>query len=116
VLRTLGIAVLRTLGIYAVAAIGEIAGCYAVWVWLRRSGSPLWLIPAALCLVVFAVALTRIDAAFAGRAFAAYGGVYIVMSLVWLVVVERGALTRWDVAGAALCLAGVCVIVAGARG
>jgi small multidrug resistance family-3 protein len=105
----------RSLVLYILAALAEIGGCFAVWTWLRLAGSPWWIVPGAVCLGLFAVALTRIDVALAGRAFAAYGGIYIVMSLVWLVAVERGVLTRWDVLGAALCVAGVGVILAGAQ-
>jgi small multidrug resistance family-3 protein len=67
--------------LYVAAAVGEIAGCFAFWAWLRLDRSPWWLVPGICSLVVFAVLLTRIDAAFAGRAYAAYGGVYIAASL-----------------------------------
>jgi small multidrug resistance family-3 protein len=69
---------------YSVAAVGEIAGCFAFWAWLRLGKSPLWTLPGLLSLVVFALALTRVDAAAAGRAYAAYGGIYILTSLLWL--------------------------------
>jgi small multidrug resistance family-3 protein len=71
--------------------------------------------PASCVWIVFALALTRVDAAFAGRAFAAYGGIYIVSSLVWMAVVEKTALRMTDYAGAAVCLAGAAVILYGAR-
>ena len=58
---------------FLIAALGEIAGCYTFWMWLRQSESPLWLLPGFLSLGLFAFALTRIDSAIAGRAFAAYG-------------------------------------------
>jgi small multidrug resistance family-3 protein len=58
--------------------LGEIAGCFAFWAWLRMQKSPLWLMPGVASLVIFALALTRIDAAAAGRAYAAYGGIYII--------------------------------------
>lgn len=63
-----------------------------------------WLLPGTVSLIGFAVALTRVDAVFAGRAFAAYGGIYIVSSLVWLAVVERTTPRLSDYAGAATCL------------
>ena len=69
---------------YLLAALGEIAGCYAFWAWLRMRRSPLWAVPGVAALVVFALALTRIDAAAAGRAYAAYGGIYILAALIWL--------------------------------
>ena len=98
------------------AALAEIAGCYAVWAWLRLGRSPLWLVPGAASLALFAFLLTRIDAPAAGRAYAAYGGVYVAVSLVWLLVVERVRPDRWDLAGAALCLIGAGVILFAPRG
>jgi small multidrug resistance family-3 protein len=100
---------------FTLAAAGEIAGCYAAWMWLRLGKSAWWLAPGALSLLMFSIALTRVDAAFAGRAFAAYGGIYIVSSLVWLAVVERTVPRASDIAGALLCLAGAAVILYGAR-
>lgn len=104
------------LAFYALAAAAEIAGCFAFWAWLRLGRSALWLAPGMLSLALFAWALTRIDSDFAGRAYAAYGGVYIAASLLWLWLAEGQAPTRWDLAGAALCLAGAGVILAGASG
>jgi small multidrug resistance family-3 protein len=100
-----------TVGFYILSAIAEIAGCFAFWAVLRRGMSAWWLLPGMLALAVFALALTRVDAAFAGRAFAAYGGVYIAASLAWLWVVEGARPDRWDAAGAALCLLGAAVIL-----
>jgi small multidrug resistance family-3 protein len=100
---------------FILAALCEIAGCYAVWMWLRRGRSGWWLAPGAVSLFVFAVALTRVDAAFAGRAFAAYGGVYIAGSLLWMAVVERTAPRVADYVGASVCLLGAAIILSGAR-
>jgi small multidrug resistance family-3 protein len=102
--------------IYAAAALAEIAGCFAIWAWLRSGKSALWLAPGVASLILFAVLLTRVDAAFAGRAFAAYGGVYIVASLLWLWIVEGAAPDLWDLAGAALCLGGAILIIGAPRG
>jgi small multidrug resistance family-3 protein len=77
--------------------------------------SPLWLIPGLAALIAFALALTRIDTANAGRAYAAYGGVYILSSILWLWKVEGIAPDRWDLTGAAICLAGAAVILFGPR-
>jgi small multidrug resistance family-3 protein len=104
------------IAVYAAAALAEIAGCFAFWAWLRMGKSPLWLGPGLLSLVVFAWLLTRIDAAFAGRAYAAYGGVYIVGSLLWLWAVESKVPDRWDVIGAVVCLFGAAIILLGPRG
>lgn len=101
---------------YFLAAIGEIAGCFTFWAWLRLGKSPLWTLPGVLLLAFFAIVLTRVDAAWAGRAYAAYGGVYIVASLLWMWLVERTAPDRWDALGAALCLAGAAVVLLGPRG
>jgi len=100
---------------FVLAAACEIAGCYAAWMWLRLGRTIWWLAPGAISLLVFAVVLTRVDAAFAGRAFAAYGGVYIVSSLVWLAVIERTTPRLTDVLGAGLCVAGAAVILYGSR-
>ena len=90
---------ISTASLYVLAAILEIAGCFAFWAWLRRDRTSWWVAAGVPCLVLFALCLTRIDAAFAGRAFAAYGGIYIVMSLLWLLVVEGIWPDRWDMAG-----------------
>ena len=74
---------------YALAAIGEIAGCFAFWAWLKLGKSPLWIIPGTASLILFALTLTRIDSAAAGRTYAAYGGIYIVSSLIWVVAHRR---------------------------
>jgi small multidrug resistance family-3 protein len=100
---------------YAGAAVGEIAGCFAFWAWLRLAKSPWWIVPGIASLVVFAVLLTRIDAAFAGRAYAAYGGVYIAASLLWLWLIEGARPDRWDLIGALICLSGAALILFGPR-
>lgn len=100
---------------FVIAALLEIAGCYAAWMWLRLDRSAWWLVPGTVSLLLFALALTRVDAAFAGRAFAAYGGVYIVASLVWMRMVERTPLRLTDMGGAIVCLAGAAIILAGVR-
>jgi len=100
---------------YGLAALGEIAGCFAFWAWLRMNRSPFWLVPGMLSLVVFALALTRVDASQAGRAYAAYGGIYIVSSLAWLWAVEGVRPDRWDGLGAGVCLLGAAIILFGRR-
>ena len=106
---------LPALGLYALAALAEIAGCFAFWAWLRLDRSALWLGPGMVALALFAWLLTRVEADFAGRAYAAYGGIYILASLAWLWLAEGQAPGRLDLIGAALCLAGAAVILAGAR-
>lgn len=101
--------------IYAGAAIAEIGGCFAFWAWLRLGQSALWLAPGLLLLVLFACLLTLVDAGAAGRAYAAYGGIYIVASLLWLWAVEGLRPDRWDVIGGCVALAGAAIIFFGPR-
>jgi len=100
---------------YVFAAFAEIAGCFAVWAWLRKDQSAWWLAPGAIALAAFAYLLTRVESDAAGRAYAAYGGIYIAASLVWLWAVEGVTPDRWDLAGAALCIAGATLIIFGPR-
>jgi len=104
------------LAVYAAAALAEIAGCFAFWAWLRQGASPLWLLPGMASLALFAWLLTLIDTAAAGRAYAAYGGVYIAAALLWLWVFEKVRPDRWDLIGAAICLLGAAIILFGPRG
>ncbi len=83
--------------IYLAAAAAEIAGCFAFWAWLRLDRSPL------------------VDAEHAGRAYAAYGGIYILSALGWLWIAEGVRPDRWDVIGAGICLLGASVILWGPR-
>lgn len=106
---------MTSLGIFALTALFEIGGCFAVWAWARQGASALWLVPGLFALFAFAWMLTRIDSEFAGRAYAAYGGVYIVSSLIWLWAFEGARPDRWDVAGGAICIAGALVILLGPR-
>lgn len=103
------------LATYAAAALAEIAGCFAFWAWLRLDKSPLWLVPGMLSLALFAYLLTLVPSEAAGRAYAAYGGVYIAASLLWLWFAENHRPDRWDVAGASICLAGAAIILLGPR-
>ncbi len=99
------------IALFALAAFLEIAGCFAFWLWVRRGASPVLVILGIASLIGFALALTRVDSAFAGRAYAAYGGIYIAASLVWLWVIEGQTPTRADVTGAILAVIGALVII-----
>ena len=101
---------------YLTASLCEIGGCFSFWAWLRLHKSPFWLLPGCLALVGFALALTRIDADNAGRAYAAYGGIYILSSILWLWIVESTRPDAWDLLGASVCLAGAGIILFGPRG
>ena len=100
---------------YLAAAFFEIAGCFAFWPWLRNEKSIIWLVPGMASLLLFAWLLTHIETPAAGRAFAAYGGIYIAASLVWLWLVEDVRPDRFDLIGATLCIAGACVIILAPR-
>lgn len=97
--------------IYIAAAAAEIAGCFAFWAWLRLNASVLWVLPGVASLCLFAYLLTIVESPFAGRAYAAYGGIYIAASLAWMWLVEKSPPDRWDFAGAGLCLVGAAVII-----
>ena len=107
---------MRTFGWYILAALGEIGGCFAFWAGLRLDRSALWTLPGILSLALFAIALTRVDVPAAGRAYAAYGGVYIVASILWLWTVEGSRPDRWDVLGAGTCILGAAIIVLAPHG
>jgi small multidrug resistance family-3 protein len=100
---------LRIVALFFVTALAEIIGCYLPWLVIKQD-QPVWLlVPAALSLAAFAWLLTLHPAA-AGRTYAAYGGAYIVVALLWLRFVDGLVLTRFDYAGAAFALFGMAII------
>jgi small multidrug resistance family-3 protein len=101
--------------VFLAAAIAEIAGCYAFWAWLRLDKSPLWALAGLASLALFAYLLTLIEASHAGRAYAAYGGVYVVSAIGWLWLAEGVRPDRWDMLGGGVCLAGCAIILLGPR-
>lgn len=101
--------ILRITSLFFVTALAEIVGCYLPWLVLKQRKSAWLLLPAALSLALFAWLLTLHPTA-AGRIYAAYGGAYICVALLWLRVVDGVALTRFDIAGAVLALVGMAVI------
>ena len=105
----------RTALIYMAAAVAEIAGSFSFWLWMREGQSSWWLVPGMVSLALFAWLLTLVDSTAAGRAYAAYGGIYILASLAWLWSVEGVRPDRWDLIGAAVCLAGASLILYGPR-
>jgi small multidrug resistance family-3 protein len=102
--------------LFLVAALGEITGCYAFWAWLRLGKSVFWILPGIICLIIFASVLTRVDTSNAGRAYAAYGGIYILSSLFWLWLAEGVKPDKWDLLGATICLSGTLVILFATHG
>ena len=109
--------ILKTFALFVLTALAEIVGCYLPYLWLRRHGSPWLLLPALLSLALFAWLLTLHPAA-SGRVYAAYGGVYIAVAMAWLWKVDGVPITTWDVAGVAVAISGMAMIVWGgwARG
>lgn len=107
---------IRSGAVFAAAALAEIAGCFGFWAWLRLGKPVWWAVAGAASLVVFAALLTLVESPAAGRAFAAYGGVYVAASLAWLWAVEGVRPDRWDVAGGAVCVIGAAIVLLGPRG
>jgi len=105
---------LKTALLFFVTAVAELAGCYLPYLWLRRSASPWLLLPAALSLVVFVWLLTLHPTA-TGRVYAAYGGVYVAVAILWLWVIEGVSPDRWDCLGAAVAVLGMAIIMFGPR-
>lgn len=101
---------MKTLFLYIATALAEIVGCYLPWLWLKHERSAWLLLPAAASLALFAWLLTLHDSA-SGRVYAAYGGVYIGVALLWLWAVDGVRPSAWDFAGVALALGGMAVIV-----
>jgi small multidrug resistance family-3 protein len=102
---------MHAIPIYVAAALAEIAGCFAFWAWLRLDRSILWLVPGMASLAAFGWLLTLAPVEHAGRAYAVYGGVYIVASLAWLWAVEGLRPDRWDLIGGAISLVGAGIIL-----
>ena len=106
---------MKTLLLYLLTAVAEIVGCYLPYLWLREGRSVWLLLPAAASLALFAWLLSLHPAA-AGRVYAAYGGVYIGVAILWLWAVDGIRPTAWDALGAAVALAGMAIIVFAPRG
>ena len=105
---------LKTIALFIITAVAEIVGCYLPYLWLRQDKSALLLVPAAVCLSLFAWLLSLHPTA-AGRVYAAYGGVYIFVAILWLWGVEGIKPTAWDIFGALVALVGMAIIMFGPR-
>ena len=103
-------AVLKTFALFALTAVAEILGCYLPWLWLKEGKSVWLLLPAALSLATFAWLLTLHPTA-AGRVYAAYGGVYICVAVLWLWAVDGIKPSWWDLAGSAVAVTGMLIIM-----
>ena len=104
----------KVFGLFVVTAIAEIVGCYLPYLWLKQGGSAWLLIPVAFSLALFAWLLTLHPSA-AGRIYAAYGGVYIGVAIMWLWLVESIKSTTTDWVGVQVCFSGVAIIVLGSK-
>ncbi|GEQ77360.1 UPF0060 membrane protein [Comamonas testosteroni] len=100
---------IKTLLLFVLTAVAEIVGCYLPWLWLKQGGSALLLLPAAVSLALFVWLLTLHPSA-SGRIYAAYGGIYISVALLWLWLVDGIKPSAWDMAGVAVCLLGAGLI------
>ena len=106
---------LFTIGaLFTATALAEIVGCYLPYLWLRQGKSAWMLIPAAVSLAMFAWLLTLHPTA-AGRVYAAYGGVYVTVAILWLWQVDGVRPGLADLVGVGLCLCGMAVIMYGSR-
>ncbi|RXK14680.1 hypothetical protein CP965_03440 [Halarcobacter mediterraneus] len=99
--------------IYFLAAFFEILGCYSFWMVFKLEKSSFWLFLGVISLILFAYLLTKINLEFAGRAYAIYGGIYIISSLAWLFFVEKQAFNKWDIIGSLVVFTGICIILFG---
>jgi small multidrug resistance family-3 protein len=106
--------ILKTFGLFVVTAVAEIVGCYLPYLWLKRSASAWLLIPAAASLALFAWLLTLHPTA-AGRVYAAYGGVYVAVAILWLWLVDGNRPSAWDLIGAGVAVAGMTIIMLAPR-
>lgn len=107
--------ILYTLGLFIITAVAEIVGCYLPYLWLKKS-APVWvLLPAAASLALFAWLLS-LHPTDAGRIYAAYGGVYVAVALLWLWGVDGVRPHLWDFVGVAVTLAGMSIIMLAPRG
>lgn len=102
--------ILKTFGLFVATALAEIVGCYLPYLWLKQGKSPWMLLPAALSLALFAWLLAQHPTA-AGRVYAAYGGVYIGVAILWLWLVDKIEPSRSDLVGVAICFVGMGVIM-----
>ncbi|AJG24398.1 MULTISPECIES: YnfA family protein [Cupriavidus] len=101
---------MKTFALYLITACAEILGCYFPYLWLRQGASAWLLVPGALSLALFAWLLSLHPDA-SGRVYAAYGGIYIAVAILWLWLVDGVKPSHWDLAGVAVAIAGMAMIV-----
>ncbi|HWL85673.1 MAG TPA: YnfA family protein [Polyangiaceae bacterium] len=101
----------RRTALYVVTALAEILGCYLPYLWLKQGRSAWLLVPSSMSLALFAWLLT-LHPTTSGRVYAAYGGVYVTVALLWSWIVDRQVPNRWDLLGVLICIVGFLVIMA----
>lgn len=101
---------IKTVGLFIITALAEIVGCYLPYLWLREGKSAWLLVPAVFSLAAFAWLLSLHPTA-AGRVYAAYGGVYIFMAILWLWTINGIRPTTWDFIGSGVALIGMTIIM-----
>lgn len=101
------------LSIYFLAAFFEILGCYSFWMVFKLEKSSIWLFTGVVSLILFAFLLTKVNLEFAGRAYAVYGGIYIISSLAWLYFIEKQSFNKWDIIGSIIVFVGLLIILLG---
>jgi small multidrug resistance family-3 protein len=106
---------LKTFGLFVATALAEIVGCYLPYLWLKQDKSPWLVAPAAISLAVFAWLLAQHPTA-AGRVYAAYGGVYIGVAILWLWLVDKVQPSVTDWVGVFVCFVGMSIIMLGPQG
>ena len=105
------VTVVRSLALFALAALAEIGGAWLVWQGWREHRGLWWIAGGVLALGAYGFVATFQPDTHFGRVLAAYGGVFVAASLAWGMLVDGFRPDRWDVTGAAICLAGVAVIM-----
>ena len=102
--------IIKTIALFSLTAVAELTGCYLPYLWLRKGGSLWLLLPTMLSLSLFAWLLT-LHPTGAGRTYAAYGGIYVVIAVFWMWLMEGQRPDRWDLFGAGISLLGMAIIV-----
>jgi small multidrug resistance family-3 protein len=102
---------LESLGLFALAGLCEIGGGYLVWLWLRDGKAALWGVLGSAVLVLYGIVPTFQTESTFGRVYAAYGGVFVVLAMLWGWGIDRQPPDLYDVIGAGICLLGVAVIM-----
>ena len=103
-------------GLFVLAGLCEIGGGYLVWGWMREHKPLLWALLGALVLTAYGVVAALQPISEFGRVYAAYGGIFIALSLAWGIIVDGFEPDVWDLLGALICITGVFVMVAPPRG